>query len=400
MSFTSPRRDLWLVVVAKSVSLLGDEVAAVALVLRLQSHGAQPTAIAALLIAAMLPLLLLAGVVGRLVDRYDSRVLLVVSSLAQGALCVLLAYTTGTGAVLGLVAALGAGQAVNGATWQSLLPTIVGTEQLPKAIGLTQAGTTIASIAAPALAGVLTGLYGARVPLLLDAATFLAITAAGLLITTRRGSAVTGGPRTKGGGLQIVRADPLLSMLFLLLALFVLLGAMVNVVEVFLIRETLHASTTWYGIVGAAYGLGALVGSVLGGRLRGDLHLARAFVGSAVGLAAALAAFAAAPSVAWVLPVALAGGAANGVLSLTLGSLVMGRADADARGRVGAVLNGVASGTQLAAFALAGLLAAVLTPREIFVAAGVSGLLAPVLFARRLIRAATPAVPAQVPVAA
>ncbi|MDT4910131.1 MAG: hypothetical protein QOI69_3372, partial [Pseudonocardiales bacterium] len=79
MSFTSSRRDLWLVVVAKSVSLLGDEVAAVALVLRLQSHGAQPIAIAALLIAAMLPLLLLAGIVGRLVDQYDSRVLLVVS---------------------------------------------------------------------------------------------------------------------------------------------------------------------------------------------------------------------------------------------------------------------------------------------------------------------------------
>jgi MFS family permease len=105
MSFTSSRRDLWLVVVAKSVSLLGDEVAAVALVLRLQSHGAQPIAIAALLIAAMLPLLLLAGIVGRLVDRYDSRVLLVVSSLAQGALCVLLAYTADTGVVLGLVAA-------------------------------------------------------------------------------------------------------------------------------------------------------------------------------------------------------------------------------------------------------------------------------------------------------
>jgi hypothetical protein len=52
------------------------------------------------------------------------------------------------------------------------------------------------------------------------------------------------------------------------------------------------------------------------------------------------------------------------------------------------VLNGVASGTQLAAFALAGLLAAVLTPREIFVAAGVSGLLAPMLFARRLVHAA------------
>jgi MFS family permease len=375
-------------VLAKSVSLLGDEVAAVALMLRLQSHGARPSAIAALLIAAMLPLLLLAGPVGRLVDRVDSRALLVTSSLAQGGLCVLLAYTSGTTAVLGLVAALGVGQAVNGATWQALLPTIVGTERLPRAIGLTQAGTTMAGIAAPALAGILTGRFGARVPLPLDAATFLAITAAGLLITTRRGAVAAPAGPASGGGLRIVRADPLLRMLFGLLALFITLGAMVNVVEVFLVRETLHASTTWYGLVGATFGVGALTGSLLGGRLRGELPLARAFAAAATALAAGLAAMAAAPNVVAVLPVAFAVGAANGMLNLALGSLVMGRAAAEARGRIGAVLNGVASGTQLGAYALGGLLAAALTPRQIFAAAGLSGLLGPLIFGRRLVRAA------------
>jgi predicted MFS family arabinose efflux permease len=297
--------------------------------------------------------------------------------------------------VLGLVAALGVGQAVNGATWQALLPTIVGTERLPRAIGLTQAGTTMAGIAAPALAGILTGRFGARVPLLLDAATFLAITAAGLLITTRRGAvAAPAGPASGGGGLRIVRADPLLRMLFGLLALFITLGAMVNVVEVFLVRETLHASTTWYGLVGATFGVGALTGSLLGGRLRGELPLARAFAVAATALAAGLAAMAAAPNVVAVLPVAFAVGAANGMLNLALGSLVMGRAAAEARGRVGAVLNGVASGTQLGAYALGGLLAAVLTPREIFAAAGLSGLLGPLLFGRRLLRAAAGPQPA------
>jgi MFS family permease len=388
MSFTSVRRDLWLVVLAKSVSLLGDELAAVALMLRLQSHGARPPAIAALLIAAMLPLLLLAGPVGRLVDRVDSRSLLVTSSLAQGGLCLLLAYTTGTTAVLGLVAALGVGQAVNGATWQALLPAIVGTERLPGAIGLTQAGTTMASIAAPALAGILTGLYGARVPLLIDAATFLAITAAGLLITTRRGTVVTESTTTAGGGLRIVWADPLLRMALGLLALFITLGAMVNVVEVFLVRETLHASTTWYGLIGAMFGVGALTGSLFGGRLRGELPLARAFAVAATALAAGLAAMAAVPNVVAMLPLAFAIGTANGVLNVALGSLVMRRPAADARGRVGAVVNGVASGTQLGAYALGGLLAAVLTPREIFAAAGLSGLLGPLLFSRRLLRAA------------
>ena len=53
-----------------------------------------------------------------------------------------------------------------------------------------------------------------------------------------------------------------------------------------------------------------------------------------------------------------------------LTSLVMGRARPGERGRVSALVTGVASGTQILAFALGGALAAAFTPREIFVAAG------------------------------
>jgi hypothetical protein len=132
MSFTTARRDLPLVLVAKTASLLGDEIAAVTLVLRLQAHGAGTGAIAALLGAALLPIVLLAPVVGRLVDGHDSRVLLVISSLIQAALCAVLVWQTSTPAILVLVAALGAGQAVNSATWQALLPAIAGPDGLPR----------------------------------------------------------------------------------------------------------------------------------------------------------------------------------------------------------------------------------------------------------------------------
>jgi hypothetical protein len=86
MSFTSARRDVRLVAAAKSVSWLGDEVALVALTLRLQTDGRGAGAVAALLIANLVPIVLLSGVVGQLVDRYDNRALLVASSLAQAAI--------------------------------------------------------------------------------------------------------------------------------------------------------------------------------------------------------------------------------------------------------------------------------------------------------------------------
>jgi MFS family permease len=226
------------------------------------------------------------------------------------------------------------------------------------------------------------------VPLLIDAAAYLAVTGVALLIATRRAVVPAEDGARVRGGLAIVLADDLLRPLFVMLGLFVLLGSMVNVVEVFLVRETLGASTTWYGLAGATLSAGSVLGALLAGRLRGVSALARGLVWSAIALAASLAVMGGVPSVAWVLPVAALLGATNGILNVALSSLVMGRALASERGRVGALLTGVASGTQILAFAAGGALAGAFTPREIFVTAGVLGIMVPVLLGRGLIRAA------------
>jgi MFS family permease len=335
-------------------------------------------------------------VVGQLVDRYDNRRLLVGSSLGQAGVCAAVAFVHPTAAVLALVAALGVGQAVNATAWQALLAAIVEGDELTRALGRTQVGRTAAGIAAPALSGLLVGLYGAAVPLLLDAVAYVGVTGAALAIATRRGPAASAAGERRRGGLAIAWGDGVLRPLLVLLGLFVLLGSMVNVVEVFLLRETLHAGTTMYGVAGATLSAGMLVGAVAAGRLRGPIGLARGFVGSAFGLAVAIGAVGVAPSVWWVLPFTTALGAMNGVLNVTLSSLAMGRARADERGRVGALIGGVASGTQIAAFAVGGALAGVFSPREIFVAAGLLGLVVPLVLGRGLLRAvAAPAAAAE-----
>src|SRR5215468_8595830 len=339
MSFTSDR-DLWLSVVARAVSLLGDEAALIALTLRMHDAGGGPGAIAALFVAGMLPLVACAPLAGRLVDRYDSRQLLLWSGLAQAALCVVLAGVHGVPLTLALVAVLGAGQAVNGATWQALLPSIVDVDRLPAALGLSQSARTAAGIAAPAIAGVLTGRYGATMPLLLDAATFLAVAVAGLAVRTRRTASAGGRMR---GGYAIVRDDAALVTLLALLGGFIALGAMVNVVEVFLVRDTLSASATWYGVVGGTWAIGMLLGSLIGGRWHDQRALVRVIVCGAVVLSLAMVGYAAAPAVGWLLPVAVAGGAANGLLNLGVAAMIMLRAPEDALGRVSATVNAVTS---------------------------------------------------------
>jgi len=384
MSFTSGR-DLWLSVGARGMSLLGDEAALIALTLRVHDAGGGPGAVAALFVAGMVPLVACAPLAGRLVDRYDSRPLLLWSGLAQAALCVVLAGVHGVPITLALVAVLGAGQAVNGATWQALLPGLVGPERLPTVLGLSQSARTAAGIVAPAIAGVLTGRYGASVPLLLSAATFLAVTAAGIAVRTRR-TASSNGPMR--GGYAIVRDDGALVTLLALLGGFIVLGAMVNVVDVFLVRDTLHASATWYGLVGGIWAVGMLLGSVAGGRWHSQRALVRVIVCSATVLSLAMAGYAAAPTVAWLLPMAVAGGAANGLLNLGTSTMIMLRAPAEARGRIAATVNAVTSAALIGAYLLGGVLAGVATPRQMFLAAGLLGLLAPIAGGGRLARAA------------
>jgi MFS family permease len=401
MSFTSGplrrNRDLWVSVVARAVSLLGDEAAVIALTLRLHDSGGGAGMVAALLVAGMLPLVVFAGIAGRLVDRYDSRPLLVWSGLAQAAVCTVLALVHGGPTILALVVVLGAGQAVNGATWQALLAGIVEPGQLSAAMGLSQAARTIAGVAAPAVGGILAGRFGTRVPLLLDAATFVAITAAALLIRTHRPARVAAPDERMRSGFAIVRDDPVLAVLLTMLGAFIVLGAMVNVIEVFLVRDTLHSSATWYGVVGGTWALGMLAGSLLGARWSTPPALVRVILVGAGVLSAALAGYGFAPSVGWLLPMALTGGAANGLLNLSTGAMTMLRAPYEARGRVSAAVNGVASAAMIGAYVLGGVLANVATPRQLFIASGALGLLAPLAVGRMLLRAASPT---QVPAAA
>jgi MFS family permease len=367
---------MWIAISARAVSLLGDQAAVLALTLRLVDRGESAATISALLIAGLVPLVVLAPLAGRLIDRHDSRTLLVTAGLAQTVLCLGLIAFSSTAATLVLVAALGAGEAVTGSTWQALLPSIVPPEQLSRAMGYSQAAGTTASVLAVVAGGVLTGQFGPDVPLAVDAVTFGLLALGALLVRVRRVP-----PREHSderGGLAIVRRDAVLGVLVALLGVFIVVGGMVNVLEVFLIRETLHAGSAWYGLLGGLYGVGVIAGSLLGGRVSGPRRLGQLVLASAMLLSLGLATYALAPSVSWLVPIALLTGAANGGLNLAVMALVMTRTPESARGRVAATITAVASGGLIAAYLLGGVLATVLTPREVFALAGLASLLAPI----------------------
>lgn len=388
MSFTLPsktslrtHRDFVVAVGARTVSLVGDIAALVALTLRSQPHGAW--AVSALLIAGFLPMVLMTPVAGMLADRVDSRTLLAAAGLAQFAACLVLARVDAQAAVLGLVFVLGCGDAVTGATWTALLPAIVGDERLGAAIGIRQAAATAAGVAAPALGGLLTGLGGAGLVLNLDAVTFLATGAAALLIGHRRIPTVA----TEADGLTglgMIRRDPVLRGLIGALLVFCLVAGMVNVISVFLIRQTLQASTTWFGVEAAVSSAAMTGGALLFGRFNGLRRLLAVGLLGMAGMSVACIGYGAAPTITWLMIPAALCGFANAALNVSVGTVTMLRTPEAARGRVAAAISGVTSGGLIGSMLLGGALATVLTPREIFAYAGAGTLLVPAFLWRTL----------------
>ncbi|MGH7691136.1 MAG: MFS transporter [Candidatus Dormibacteria bacterium] len=379
-------RDFVIALVSRAGSLFGDEVALVALTLRLQGAGGHPWQVAVLLGAGTVPLILLSSIVGRIVDSADSKRILLVATVAETAACAPLIFTHNFAVMVGLVAAIAAASSVSSTTWQALTPTMVGESQIGRATSASQTAFALGAVGAPAVAGLLSGLFGTGVPLALDTASFTLMTVAALTIRSRRHVSQTQGEGSARSGWVVLRHDHLLGTLVAGLSVFVFFGMMVNVVGVFLVRVTLHASTAWYGGTEAIWTVGIIVGSVLAGKFGGDLVRARAAVAGAVVIALSLIAYAVVPSVVWLLPIGLLGGAGNGLVNVCVSTLITTRTADHLRGRVFATLGASVATASIFSLAIGGIVGGVISPRHVYLAAGACSLAAAALMGIRMAR--------------
>src|SRR5579859_130317 len=403
-------RDFLVSLAGRCASRFGDEVAVVALTLRLQAAGARPYLVALLLAAGLVPMVAAAGPAGRVADSADSRRVLVTATATQACCCVPLILTRQAAAMIVLVALLGTGAAFSQATWQALIPRVAGEENIGAATAAQQATFTLGTILAPAVAGILAGAFGTGPPLVLDAATFGVMTVAALAIRTRRGgsmrhgaarpSAATGpddarpddarpddaARAERAGGWAALRRDSLLAPLIVGLAAFVLLGMMVNVVQVFLVRETLHASAAWYGGLEAITMAGLAAGALACGRITTDAGRARAVAGGAALMSLAMLGFGTAPAVLVLVPLSVLIGVGNGMVNVCVATLVMTRIEERMRGRVAAALGAVLNGAAVGSLAAGAALTAALAPRQVYLLAGGLGCVVTAVLAARLRR--------------
>jgi MFS family permease len=268
-------RDFALLWAGLTVSLLGDGIYFVALAWQVYELSNDPTALSLVGVAWTIPhvgCLLLGGAAS---DRFERRRVMMASSLgsalAIGAVTALVfADRLELWHLWGLVALHGASFAFFVPASTAIVPQIVRSDLLVEANSLRQFVRPLTlRLLGPAVGGVLIAAFGTGTAFLVDALSFaFAALAIGFLRTRgrarpQRSAGAASFAREITEGLRFIRVEAwlLLSLVATGLWLFVTVGP-IEVLIPFLVKNQLDAGADGLGIVFAAGGLGAIVGSL------------------------------------------------------------------------------------------------------------------------------------------
>jgi MFS family permease len=160
------------------ISLLGTNMSRFALTIWAWEITGQATALALVGFFSFAPVVLVSPVAGALVDRLPRKLVLMLSDLAAGlsTLIVLMLYLTGNLEIWHLYVAgafAGAFESFQFPAFSAAISTMLPKEQYGRANGLLSLAESVATIAAPVLAGLLLALIGIGGILLIDVITFV-----------------------------------------------------------------------------------------------------------------------------------------------------------------------------------------------------------------------------------
>jgi predicted MFS family arabinose efflux permease len=215
---------------------------------------------------------LLGGVWGGLiVDRTDTRRLLMVTQVAQGLLAAGLAWFALSGnaslsIVYVLAAALGIVTVVDNPARHTFVAELVDESDIVNAQALNSLINNVGRLVGPALAGLLIASMGVGITFVVNAVTFVAVLVGLGRIDAGELRAPPIAPRARGQvreGLRYVWSHPELRGTVVLAAVVSVFGQNFRVVFPVLATESLGGGSATYGWLTAALGLGAVVGALV-----------------------------------------------------------------------------------------------------------------------------------------
>ncbi len=259
---------------ADAVSGLGTYVTLFALqtLVVLTLHGSA-TDVGWLNAARWLPFLVVGLVVGAVVDGRRRLPLMVSTDLLQAALLLTIPLMWWLGllsfpALLLIVLGYGSVSVINVAAAMSLLPRLVEPQHLQPAHARIDGADAVSATAGPALGGLLVAAIGAPLAVLVDSLTYVysALTLRRIDLdepASRTGVTAKGLLREVFAGVRWVYRGSGLSALALSTHAWFVGHAVVGVVLAPYVLRTLDLSALQFGIVGAAGGVGAILGAAV-----------------------------------------------------------------------------------------------------------------------------------------
>jgi MFS family permease len=368
-------------IVANLVSSLGMQMQTMVVGYDLYARTGSAMSLGWVGLVEFLPVVLLVIPAGHAADKYDRRriiilaqSLMMVASLGMG----WLSWTKGSIPLIYVCLGLtGIASSMLRPSRASLLPGLVPAEHLQNAVTWNTSGLQVASVAGPALGGLLIYLTGQPAALyLLDALCGLSVV---VMISRMKARFIPGAAKKASmdsllAGFRFVR-DTKLILASITLDLFaVLLGGATALLPIFA-RDILKVDARGFGLLRAAPAVGALVMAMILAHRPPMRHAGRALLGSVAGFGLATVVFGLSRNPILSFAMLLFVGALDNVSMVVRSTLVQTLTPDSMRGRVSAVNSlFIGSSNELGAFE-SGLTARLFGPVASVVGGGIGTLL-------------------------
>ncbi|GGJ89243.1 MFS transporter [Streptomyces camponoticapitis] len=388
-------RSLW---VGQTASQFGAQAGQVTLpFLAVVALNVDATQLGALRAVQQIPILLLSLFVGVWVDRRRSRDVMVRADFGRAvALAAIpVAFLFGVLAMpvlLGVAFLVGVLTVFFDVAYQAALVRLVRRDQLAQGNSALEGSRSAAQVGGPALGGALVSLLSAPVAVVVGAFFFTVSFLSIRRIRDREAIPQYGGraaPRMRRQmleGLRFVARDPALRAVGLASAIFQFFFAALMTVYLLFLPRTLHLSGAEVGLVLAAMGPGAIVGSLLSAGLPKRFGYGVVLVSSAAladGVMLLLPALhgSAARTIACLMAINFLFGVFSQLVDVTVMAVRQSITPPAIQGRTVATINFVGMGLTPLGSLMGGLLAAMWDPRTSLLLAAVGLVLSPVFMA-------------------
>ena len=385
----TPWRKLYVLSIAGAFSWLGSSLTTFAVILR-DKDAVGAVGISGYLLAFGLPTIFMAPVSGLIADKFSSRVVIGPALLVMGlgSLTLALGWPLWWTPFALLITAI-AGTLV-GPAFQAAQVSVTAKEDVPRVSGIMQSMASAGTLFAPALGGILVASTGYFWPFVIDAVSFWMLGVVFFALNINRKPVVheTGEKMSATAGLKFVFSDRLIRAITILVSVLIIALGTLNVGEVFLAQDELHANAVQYGIISALFAAGSIVGALATAaiKLEAKHHALTMLLGIVLLILVVFM-----MSIAWhwtvLVVLSFVAGVGNSMLNAYAIGIVMTRSPAEALGRVNAAIGAVIQTGSVVAIMTGGVLIGVFGVREVIFVSAILSALVLLVFGPEVIRA-------------